>query len=264
MHFYTYFTVLAALAASVSPTLSAPTHYRYTNLLVEFKSRAFPDKWNSSRLPRSQGSFVSRPGSPGPPGPQESEILQATSMPVMMDGSTEPVMMNYLPISKHAWNPSSTAPAYTPLYPHTMLVGHDAHPSEHPPEYDSYHQFNTLPGFENTPDYNAPKPSAPTHAPSNAPSRTHKRTLTYPQTHPHAPTNTPSRTHKHTLTHPQTRPHAPAAVLTGGGVGKVAYIRGFEEWANAGAFVSFPRYWMVSTALYGMAMILTASTLQPR
>ena len=107
-------------------------------------------------------------------------------------------------------------------------------------------------------------PQTHPHAPTNAPSRTHKHTLTHPQTHPHVPTNTPSHTHKHTLTHPQTRPHAPAAVLTGGGVGKVAYIRGFEEWANAGAFVSFPRHWLVSTALYGMAMILTDSTLQPR
>jgi len=49
MRFYMYFTILAALAAStISPTLSAPTHYGYANLFVEFISQAFPEKWNSS------------------------------------------------------------------------------------------------------------------------------------------------------------------------------------------------------------------------
>jgi hypothetical protein len=41
MRFYVNLAVLAFAASAVEPALAAPTHYRYGNLLVEFKSRAF-------------------------------------------------------------------------------------------------------------------------------------------------------------------------------------------------------------------------------
>jgi hypothetical protein len=41
MRFYVNPAVLALAASAVSPVLAAPTHYRYGNLLVEFKGRAF-------------------------------------------------------------------------------------------------------------------------------------------------------------------------------------------------------------------------------